>query len=171
YVISTTFLITITDSNGVRYFARSIKAQSELERNKSLQKMEIERRYWEAKGIDWGIVTQKDIPIVMARNIEWVHSSLFDYKERGFSDKDIQFMSNTLIDMIVRKTTTVREIISDFDRVYNYGAGTGLYVFKYLVATKRIEVDMTKEININNLVISYKEKGTSKEGGGIVAIS
>lgn len=107
----------------------------------------------------------------MARNIEWVHSSLFDYKERGFSDKDIQFMSNTLIDMIVRKNTTVREIISDFDKVYNYGAGTGLYVFKYLIATKRIEVDMTKEININNLVISYKEKGTSKEGGGIIAIS
>lgn len=52
YVISTTFLITIKDSNGVRYFARSIKAQSELERNKSLQKMEIERRYWEAKGIN-----------------------------------------------------------------------------------------------------------------------
>lgn len=171
YVISTTFLITIKDSNGVRYFARSIKAQSELERNKSLQKMEIERRYWEAKGIDWGIVTQKDIPIVMARNIEWVHSSPFDYKERGFSDKDMQFMSNALIDMIVRKNTTVREIISDFDKVYNYGAGTGLYVFKYLIATKRIEVDMTKEININNLVISYKEKGTSKEGGGIIAIS
>lgn len=40
---------------------------SDLEKKKTLERLEIERRYWIAKGIDWGIVTQKEISNVFAK--------------------------------------------------------------------------------------------------------
>ncbi|QGU96396.1 heteromeric transposase endonuclease subunit TnsA [Clostridium bovifaecis] len=169
YVISTTFLITVKDKSGIGYIARSIKAAAELEKKSSLEKAEIERRYWEAKEIDWGIVTQKDIPVTIAKNIEWIHSSLYDYKERGFSEEDIIFMSSNLMDLIYKRNQTIKDIITAFERDCNYEAGTGLYVFKYLIASKQIRIDMEKEIDINNLVISPSEGKDFRKVGGVIA--
>lgn len=169
YVISTTFLITVKDKSGIGYIARSIKAAAELEKKSSLEKAEIERRYWEAKEIDWGIVTQKDIPVTIAKNIEWIHSSLYDYKERGFSEEDIIFMSSNLMDLIYKRNQTIKDIITAFERDYNYEAGTGLYIFKYLIASKQIRIDMEKEIDINNLVISPSEGKDFRKVGGVIA--
>ena len=44
---------------GIEYIARSVKAASELERKTTLEKLEMERRYWEVKSIDWSIITEK----------------------------------------------------------------------------------------------------------------
>jgi len=90
YVISTSFLITVKDRDGnVRYVARSLKAASELEKRISLERLEIERRYWQARGIDWGIVTNKDIPVIKAKNIEWIHSARYAYADAGLSEGDL----------------------------------------------------------------------------------
>lgn len=150
YVLSTTFLIT-TKGNGNRknYFARSIKTSSELSKKVTLERFEIERRYWESKGIDWGIVTDKEISVVRVKNIEWVYPSLNSYKDRGLTQDDILYMSNNFIDGIHDSKVTIRDFTMEFDKNYNLEAGTGLFIFKYLIALKIIEVDMDKPININ----------------------
>lgn len=152
YVITTSFLITLRYKNGdLKYAARSIKAASELEKKKTLEKLEIERRYWNEKNIEWGIVTQKEIPKQLAKNIEWVHSSKNDYEERGLTEKEVQLMCGALKDNIIRRNEVVAKILSEFDFEYNYQSGTGLYLFKYLIASKKLTVDMKNEININKL--------------------
>lgn len=152
YVITTSFLITLRYKNGdLKYAARSIKAASELEKKKTLEKLEIERRYWKEKNIDWGIVTQKEIPKQLVKNIEWVHSSKNDYEERGLTEKEVQLMCGALKDNIIRRNEVVAKILSEFDFEYNYQSGTGLYLFKYLIASKKLTVDMKNEININKL--------------------
>jgi hypothetical protein len=152
YVISTSFLITLKDKNGdLKYAARSIKAASELEKKKTLEKLEIERRYWNQKNIDWGIVTQKEIPKQLVKNIEWIHSSKYDFEERGITEKEVQLMCAALKDNIIRRNEALAKIISEFDYEYNYQSGTGLYLFKYLIASKKLNVDMKNEININKL--------------------
>lgn len=152
YVITTSFLITLRYKNGdLKYAARSIKAASELEKKKTLEKLEIERRYWNEKNIDWGIVTQKEIPKQLVKNIEWVHSSKNDYEERGLTEKELQLVCGALKDNIIRRNEVVAKILSEFDFEYNYQSGTGLYLFKYLIASKKLTVDMKNEININKL--------------------
>jgi len=152
YVITTSFLITLRYKNGdLKYAARSIKAASELEKKKTLEKLEIERRYWNEKNIEWGIVTQKQIPKQLVKNIEWVHSSKNDYEERGLTEKEVQLMCGALKDNIIRRNEVVAKILSEFDFEYNYQSGTGLYLFKYLIASKKLTVDMKNEININKL--------------------
>lgn len=66
FVLTTDFMITIRNGDRIIDIARTIKPSKELE-NQSHRKFEIERRYWAAKGLDWGIVTEKEIPTVLAK--------------------------------------------------------------------------------------------------------
>lgn len=150
YVFSTTFLITVKGrKNKEFYIARSVKSSIELEKKHIIEKFELERRYWESKGIDWGIVTQKDIPVIKAKNIEWVYSALENSEERGIDGKTKIDLSHELALILSDSSDTVRSITSNLDDEFQLEKGTGLYLFKYLIATKSIQVDMEKKIDIN----------------------
>ncbi len=73
YVLTTDFMITIRHDHQTYTTARTIKPSEELNKPRVIEKFEIERRYWTAKGVDWGIVTEKEIPMVFAKNIEYLH--------------------------------------------------------------------------------------------------
>lgn len=166
YTLSTNFLITLNRANGDNlYLARSVKMTSELEKKKTLERLEIERRYWTEKGIDWGVITQKEISTVFVKNIEWVHSTLYSYFERGFTQDELVYLSNALIERLIDNQHSIREITADFDKEFNYDSGTGLYVFKFLIASKQIGLDMTKQIDINatNPIIEVKPRITYEE--------
>ena len=166
YVISTNFLITIKDSNGSNtYLARTVKKDLELEKKNTLERLEIERRYWEAKGIDWGIVTQKEISNTFARNIEWVHPSLYSYQERGFKQEEIVYMGSVLLERLIDNSFPIRKVAVDFDKEFNYESGTGLFVFKFLVASKQIDIDMMNPIDINaaNPNVHIKQQNRKEE--------
>lgn len=166
YTLSTNFLITINRTDGVNlHLARSIKMASELEKKKTLERLEIERRYWEEKGIDWGVVTQKEISNSLAKNVEWVHSCLYSYAERGFTQDELIYLGNALIERLVDAKHSIRKITADFDKEFNYDSGTGLFVFKFLVASKQIGIDMTNQIDVNlsNPIIEVKPRITYEE--------
>ncbi|MFY3791696.1 TnsA endonuclease C-terminal domain-containing protein [Ureibacillus sp. MALMAid1270] len=166
YTLSTNFLITINRADGVNLqLARSIKMASELEKKKTLERLEIERRYWTEKGIDWGVVTQKEISNVLAKNIEWVHSCLYSYAERGFTQDELIYLGNSLIERLVDAKHSIRKITADFDKEFNYDSGTALFVFKFLIASKQIGIDMTNQIDVNlsNPTIEVKSRVTNEE--------
>lgn len=149
YVFTTTFLVTYKNKvNKDCYVARSVKSSYELEKKYTIEKFEVERRYWESKNIDFGIITQKDIPVVKAQNIEWVYSTITDQEMSGNSKYEL---SQMLLQNLDGSSNKVRNITSLFDKNYNLDAGTGLFLFKYLIASKKIIVNMDKKINVNLL--------------------
>ena len=68
-VMTTDFLLTIKFGNEQKLFARAVKPSNELEKKRTIEKLELEREYWTQKGIDWAIVTEKEIPQELVRNI------------------------------------------------------------------------------------------------------
>lgn len=69
--------------------------------------------YWKRKGIDWGIVTELEVPKEMAMNISFVHSyadlnSIEDFNE--FSEADIDIFSVHLISTLLTEDRTVRSL-------------------------------------------------------------
>lgn len=50
--------------------ARAIKPCSALDDARTLEKLEIERRFWAEREVDWGIVTEHDLPPVLIANLE-----------------------------------------------------------------------------------------------------
>src|SRR5699024_12653435 len=58
-VMSTDFLLTVDKRQGVFEVAHTIKMKDKLLEERVLEKFEIERVYWERRGISWGIVTEE----------------------------------------------------------------------------------------------------------------
>lgn len=71
--------------------AIAIKPASELEDERTVEKLEIERKYWQNRNIDWGIVMDLDLPDTIVRNIEWF------YKEFRFSNKSRDYRQNSTL--------------------------------------------------------------------------
>ncbi len=170
YVLSTTFLITIVDEQGnKRLVARSIKNASELEKKISLEKLEIERRYWQCKGVDWAIVTNKGINSVRAKNIEWLHSVLTAEEYNGLSAEEMADLGEGLLYRLAGNQQPIRKVISEYERDYCLETGMGIVLFKYLLSRRKLCMNMDEPVNLNlpatSLWIPADGKGELSDDG------
>lgn len=80
-VRTTDFVVDVQGEGEVLRQARSIKLATDLSIRAKVLGLELERKYWGARGVDWAIVTDREIPWNMVGNIEWLHSvrTLDDY--------------------------------------------------------------------------------------------
>lgn len=63
--MTTDFRITMNDGSEV---LRSVKPIDDLNSQRTIEKLEVERAFWAAKGLDWGIVTGEQVPKVINQN-------------------------------------------------------------------------------------------------------
>ncbi|WP_206915849.1 TnsA endonuclease C-terminal domain-containing protein [Alicyclobacillus suci] len=149
YVLTTTFLLTLKDADGKkRYVARSVKAAAELEKPKVVERFELMRRYFESKQIDWGIVTQHDINVTRARNIEWVHSAKNLDDGGGISVHDIPRLIGILLGWLDGTRKSVRDVTNALDSQFNLASGSGLLLLRHLIANKQVLVNMDERIDL-----------------------
>lgn len=143
YVLTTDFLVTT--HNG--YVARSIKPVNELQRPRVREKLEIERRYWAKRGIEWKIVTENEIPRIKARNIEWLYSGS-DFMTLVSSEDLIQECKELFIRMYCHESYAIATITRYIEESYGFSKGTGMSLFKLLVRDKCIELNLNELINL-----------------------
>ncbi|PRR70118.1 TnsA endonuclease N-terminal domain-containing protein [Clostridium thermopalmarium] len=151
-VMTTDFLITLKQHNKVFDIARALKYTNELDKYRTIEKFEIERRFWTYKGINWGIVTEMEINATMADNIRELHQSYWLCDDPSFNQKDVDVFYEFFIQMA--KTYPELPVIyltKEFDRKTGCLYGTGIQILKYLLAHKIIKTDMTRKI-------SYRER-------------
>ena len=164
-VLTTDFMVTIRDGDRIFDIARTIKPSKELDKTRVIEKFEIERRYWAAKGIDWGIVTEKEIPIVLAKNVEYLHPAFHLEPTDYTSLPQLLLIGDLLKDRLKISKKSIVEITSDFDNELQLIQGTCLKVFLHLVAGKEIILDMNQKINLTKSartilkIVSRSEKG------------
>lgn len=73
YVLTTDFLLTVKEPDGsLRPKARTIKYCSDLEgksAKRTLEKLEIEKRFWNGQNVDWSIVTEEFFTPDLIKNL------------------------------------------------------------------------------------------------------
>ncbi|MFX0549537.1 TnsA endonuclease N-terminal domain-containing protein [Hathewaya histolytica] len=166
-VMTTDFLITMSTENGVKEVARTIKSKDDLLDKRIIERFEIERVFWKKRDIDWGIVTEEEIDKTVAHNISFIQGYRDIKNVDCFTDmasSDIQDLIYEFIKRIVDDRRSVRRISSEFDNDMNLPIGCGLSIYKYLLINKIIEVDMSKEIDVNNImpIISVNNEQVKK---------
>ncbi|MEE1131731.1 TnsA endonuclease N-terminal domain-containing protein [Paenibacillus sp. B-A-8] len=154
-VMTTDFVVTKLEQGQPVNLARTLKYKDDLMDKRVIEKFEVEREYWERKGIDWGIVTELEVPKEMALNISFVHSyadlsSIEDFNK--YSESDIDTFSVYLISQLLSIDKTVREACTQLDDVFYLSPGSGLTLFKHLIITKVIEVDLMNKLDVNNVI-------------------
>lgn len=74
-LMSTDLLISLKEPDGVQLVAISVKQSSDLDK-RTLEKLLLERVYWNRRGINWLLITEKDIPQPRAKNLAFFEIAL-----------------------------------------------------------------------------------------------
>jgi hypothetical protein len=146
-VMTSDFVITITNGRVNEDVVRAVKLKKDLENARVREKLEIERVYWEeVRGLDWRIVTEDDIDRTLADNIEWVHghrdvSALYPLTAAG-----VARIEAILTPRIVEGKLRLRDLTNECDAMLGLEPGSTLSVVRHLIANRRWKVDMNKRI-------------------------
>lgn len=154
YIFTTSFVVTLQDINSERYLAITVKNESQLYKSTTLEKLEVERRYWSKKEIDWCIVTNRDIVIERVENIKWLLL--------GNIDEEIEH-ENIIMDLIKDTIITnsnirISKMLSNIGKVLNINEAIILSVLKKLITNGKLVTDLDKKILLTDELIRFKFK-------------
>lgn len=166
-VMTTDFLLTVDKGQGVFEVARTIKSKADLLNARVLEKFEIEREYWQRKGIDWAIVTEEEIDKSMARNISYIHD-YFDIRAYdAFKELEESVLEDITIELLKRllnSTLSVRAITNEFDTDTHLSFGSGISLFYHLLARKIIVINMLEPLDLDQPIeINYIDESNLKK--------
>jgi hypothetical protein len=74
-VLTTDILLSMKEPDGVRHVAISVKPNEDLS-PRTLQKLLLERLYWNRRGLTWLLVTEANIPAKRAHNLRFFESAI-----------------------------------------------------------------------------------------------
>ena len=122
YIMTCDFMITT--AHGLK--ARTIKSASDLTNKRTLEKLEIERRYWDSLGVDWKIVTEHEIDFQKAKHIEWLHTAATlpeHLADQRYQEVMLEWM----------EVAPIQQAAAWFDERFGYPSGSGLFLIKHLM--------------------------------------
>lgn len=138
YVFTSDFVVTTP--NGLRVL--SVKPSSELEKLRVREKLTVEQKYWEEKGIEWRLVTEKTIDFQKARNLEWIYRS-WDFFERVPADLDPEEILDVFLSIFENSYDSVSRIAETVEERFHLEPGFGITAYQHLILKKRINMEMS----------------------------
>ncbi|MCH4296134.1 TnsA endonuclease N-terminal domain-containing protein [Shewanella sp. 3B26] len=146
-VMTTDFLLTRTDGFKKWYEAVSVKPQEQLRDKRTVEKLEIERLWWQLLGIPFHIYVMTEQNVIQSKNIEWFTSPL----RHGVSfPDDLMERAKRLIGI---GTVLIEELCNSFVQALGIKCDDALMLFKVLLATKQVVVDLNRPITENGIVV------------------
>lgn len=145
-VLTTDFLLTLEVDGKRMYQARTIKPVKELAKRRVIEKFELERRYWQARGVDWGIVTERDMPPTVVNNIGIVYQSYF--LPQFVDHEELTDTAQVLTSMMREEPTiSLAGVAKSCDNRLGIKRGSSLQVAYYLIATRQWRIDISRPLD------------------------
>jgi hypothetical protein len=155
-IVMTTDLL-LTKEGGLKdnLYPRTVKYFHDLQKLRTLEKLEIERRYWAAnsRGLTLKIVTDQQISKAFVRNMLWVHPYYWLNSLYPFTHLEVSRIANVLARIILNEDRPLHAVAQRGDRLLRLEPGTSLAVIRYLLANRYWEVDMYIQIRTNQPLI------------------
>lgn len=143
-VLTTDFFLKKACNIGNIYIARTAKYSSFINNYRTIEKLEIERIYWQRRNIDWKVVTNKNLPLQMAFNIKWVYPYFKAESLNPLTDEQIKVTATLLTKMVMEFKQPLRKITAYSDKYFDYPTGTSINVVRHLISRKFWKTDMNK---------------------------
>lgn len=152
-VATTDFLLKISDKHGEKYLARTVKPAEQLKDKRILEKFEIERRYWAARNIDWGVITDENLPSQLYRNIKLVYGYFPLKALRPLTIQVIHEVIQVLTDIVLKGETALRDITKLVDEQFGFVKGMTMNIVRHLIARRWWKIDMNLPIGMRKPMI------------------
>lgn len=140
-IMTTDQLLTIDSTQGISYHAISVKPESESNKQRVLEKIDIERVCWELLGVKFSYFTGNELTRIQSRNLDWA-SAPFRENQTRFSDEQIS-SALTIINVgqiffedLCNKLISMNIATHDDSQL----------LIRYLIADKYIDVDLSSNI-------------------------
>ncbi len=131
-VMSSDFLVNSSDIQRPKFVLQA-KYSNALQDARTIEKLELERRYWAQKSIPWMLVTEQDIPKVVFQNINWLYPA-----------QRIQLDEETMRERVAIYTQhfhrypqkTLIDVAKQLDAAYSLSVGQTLLEIRELLAKR-----------------------------------
>ncbi|QUM87421.1 TnsA endonuclease N-terminal domain-containing protein [Moritella sp. 36] len=157
-IVTTDQLLTIKGTNGISYHAVSVKPESESDKLRVLEKIDIERVCWELLGVKFNYFTGNELTRTQSSNIAWA-TAPFRENPVLFSNDQINYMlSNMKLGQVF-----IEDLCNNLISAQIVSHDDALSLIGYLVAEKYIDVDLSFNIPESGILdikgISVAQKG------------
>ena len=138
YVLTSDFVITTRDGICVR----SVKEAKELSDLRTREKLEIERRYWAERDVDWKIVTEEGIDFQKAQNLEWLRKGTYlkQMLPDGLEEPEVL---SCFLGLYESTSLPVCDVAALTEKEFSLEGGAGILAYQQLITRRRIRVDLT----------------------------
>jgi len=140
-VMTTDFLVSRRTPFGPVTEALAVKLAAALDDQRTLEKLEIERRYWAARSTRWQLVTERELPRPVVQNVRWA-AAVRDLRDFPVPPADIPALLDALSAQIVPAAAPLARICSQQDERLGWRLGTSLALVRHALATKRWHTDL-----------------------------
>lgn len=142
--LSSDFLVDSTNEQEPRFVLQA-KYKDALDDARTVEKLELERRYWQEKGLPWYLITEADIPATVSKNILWLYpSQRNEHGDSEFTQQQIELYAHHFAK---RPDQTLLAICKELDAAYDLPLGESLYEVRALLAKRYFTFDLFVPVN------------------------
>lgn len=147
-VMTVDFLLTRIEGGKKSFVALNAKRDEEAEDSNSLEKLEIQRTYFEESDVPHHLIYHSQIPQQKIKNMDWVRDALLKDGEaeprKGFYADLCPRLAKELASG-VDVSLTLAQYCAGFDQRYGIEAGAGLRVARMLIYERSLMVNLDSE--------------------------
>ena len=164
-VMTTDLLVDVRLDGGVSLIALSVKPASKLEGARTLEKLELERRFWARINVPWYLVTERELHAVRIGNLRWLHEMRsLDELKAPHADYWPDRCNRFLGELSRARGGLIEDFLKHLQQNCEFAAGEAMTVLRHLAANKRIRLDLNREFSAKDRfdVIEIVESNISK---------
>lgn len=146
-IITTDFLLTRLIDGKIVYEALSVKPENKSNEERVLEKLEIERVWWELLGIKFSYFVGGELTQTQSHNINWATHPIRS-EESMFTENEM----NLAASLMTSGTHFIRDICNLFVSKVNLQHDAALNMLRCLIAKKKIAVDLSYPLESADLI-------------------
>lgn len=144
-VMTADFFLTVNDKGAERFVVLNAKRDEEAEQESSLDKLEIQRSYFEMLGIEHHLIYHSQLPKQKVRNIDWIREAQLKQGEieprPGYYSALCSCMGRELHTPLDTRVS-LAVYCQSFDERHGLAPGSGLRVARMLIQERALMVDL-----------------------------
>ncbi|NOH29492.1 heteromeric transposase endonuclease subunit TnsA [Vibrio mediterranei] len=153
-IVTTDQLLTIDSPNGVVYHAVSVKPEDDSYDVRLLEKIDIERIFWELLGVKFSYFTGNELTQVQSRNLQWA-TSPFRENPASFSSDQV----DSALSVLAVKQYFIEDMCNQLISMNVTTHEEALLLIRFLIAERYIEVDLSTNFVESGLIdVTYVNK-------------
>ncbi|GAA6151380.1 hypothetical protein NBRC116587_07990 [Pseudoteredinibacter isoporae] len=141
--MSSDFVVDSKEKGRTR-FALQVKSVEAFKSARTVEKLQVERTYWQEKHIPFLLVTENQIPATVFENINILYNHACGRLDQNELNELLIHLQLFQQQLPQYETLRLKDLCIHLDTVYTHEPGESLYQIKRLLALRHFHFDITK---------------------------